>query len=274
MPELPEVEIACRKLRPLLGGKRFLRFWTDWPRGLRISSAPEVKKDIPGKRIEKVERLGKAIVLHLSHERVLALHQKMSGKVLIVPQGTKDTHIHFRFALSGDKELVLHDVRKFGVVWYGREDEVKKESYFASLGKDALGVSFGEFKKLMESKKGMLKSLLLRQDVFSGVGNIIADETLWRARLHPKRRAEYLNAAEIKILWRSLRFVLNRSIKLGGSTMRDWLHPDAARGGYFTARAVYRRKGERCPRCAGVITRIVVASRGTFICASCQPDPN
>lgn len=270
MPELPEVEIACRKLGPLLEGKRFLHFWTDWPRGLRVFSTGQVERDITGRRIEKVERLGKAIVLALSGGRVLAFHQKMSGKVLVVPQGMKDKHIHFRFALFGSKELVLHDVRKFGVVWYGPAGEVKKEPYFASLGKDALGISFGEFKKLMESKKGMLKSLLLRQDIFSGIGNIIADESLWKAGLHPKRRAESLSVSEIKTLWKSLQSVLNRSIRLGGSTMRDWLQPDSAPGGYFQKRLVYGRKGKMCLRCKEIISRTVLASRGTFICGHCQ----
>lgn len=274
MPELPEVEITCRKLVPLLEGRRFLNFWTDWPRGLRVSSALHVKKDITGKSVEKIERLGKAIMLHLSRGRALAFHQKMSGKVMVLPPRVESRHIHFRFLLSGGKELVLKDPRKFGRVWYGPAAEVLADAYFRSLGLDALTMSLPGFTKALFRRRGMIKPFLLRQDVVAGIGNIVADEALWYAGLHPRRGVHTLSAREVKQLYRSLKKVLRASIRLGGSTMRDWLHPDAKRGGYFAARAVYRRKGEKCARCAGLILRMVVGSRGTFVCISCQPEPS
>lgn len=270
MPELPEVEVTTRKLTPLLKGKRLLGFFSDWPKAVRVSSPLYVARDIKGRKILSLARRGKAILIRLSGGRLLALHQKMSGKVLVLARGAKDRHIHHRFSLSGGKELVLHDIRKFGRVWYGTEDAVLRDPFFAKLGREPLELFFGGFKELLLRHRGMIKPLLLRQDVFAGIGNIVADESLYKARLHPRRRTETLTAAEARRLYDALRFILKKSIALGGSTMRDWRHPDLSPGGYFASRLVYRRAGERCKRCGAVIRRIVVGSRGTHLCPKCQ----
>lgn len=270
MPELPEVEVAKRTLEPLMKGKRILGFWTDWPRGLLVSSPETIVGDIAKRKVEKLERRGKAILIYLSGGRLLALHQRMSGRVLIVPRNFIDPYIHFRFPLSSRKDLVLHDVRKFGLVWYGKEREVLGDKYFSLLGKDPLELDFATFKNLLRGHKGMIKPLLLRQDVFSGIGNIIADETLWRAKIHPRREIERFDERAKKALWSSLRFVLKKSIELGGTSMQFWTAPNGEEGQYFERRSVYGRKGERCPRCGSFITRIILGSRGTFFCEHCQ----
>ena len=273
MPELPEVETTKRKLEPLLIGERILGFWTDWPRGLKISSKKFTNVDIKGRKISKIERRGKAIIMELSGGRILGMHQRMSGKILVLPRAIQDKHTHFRFKLSNGRDLVMHDIRKFGLVWYGAPRNVLNDKYLMSLGHDPLVISLADFKKSFRRKSGMIKPLLLRQDILAGIGNIIADESLWKAKIHPKTRIEQLRETKIINLYKSIRFVLNKSIKLGGTTMRDWLHPDKTEGRYFAECFVYQRAGERCFRCRTLITRIVVGSRGTFFCPKCQPMP-
>jgi formamidopyrimidine-DNA glycosylase len=275
MPELPEVEITTRKLKPLLLGRKILDFSTDWPYGLRGLRYKEAAYDIKGRKVLSLARLGKVIVIYLSGNRLLAIHQKMSGKVLILPRGFNDKHIHYRFLLSATKggrkeELVLHDVRKFAVVWYGTRKEILREKFFVKLGRDPLKLSFVEFKRILLAHKGILKPLLLRQDIFAGIGNIVADESLWKARLHPRYRVQMLKTDELRRLYIALLYILKKSIALGGTTMRNWRHPDLAAGGYYEKRYVYGREGLPCRRCGEVIRREVVGSRGTYLCVWCQ----
>ena len=287
MPELPEVETTVRKLKPLLNGKRILQF---------------------NKKILEVERRGKAILIWLepaltktrvlqdlasatarargifqqknirvfakpdveTEHYLLAFHQRMSGRLLVVDRDFKDKYIRKRFKLSDGKDLAFHDVRRFGVVWYGPSKKVLSDQYFRTLGQDALTISFKNFKKILFSVRG-IKSFLLNQKNIAGVGNIMADEILWYAKIHPERKMKNLGDAEIKSLYSSLKFVLNRSIKLGGSTMRDWFRPDNSKGGYFEKRFVYDREGESCFNCKDKIIRKKIAGRSSYFCLKCQP---
>lgn len=250
MPELPEVETAVRKLRPLLVGKRIL--------------------DLQNRKVLKLERRGKAILIYLSGGRILAFHQRMTGKLLVVPRDFRDKHVRFRFKLSSGKDLVFHDVRKFGIKWYGPAKKILTDKYLSKLGKDPLKINFTKFQELLQERRGMIKALLLRQDVFAGIGNIVADESLWKARIHPKMRIEKLDEREVRELWKAIQFVLKKSIRLGGTTMRDWLAPDRSEGRYYQARFIYQRAGEKCKRSHAIIKRMKVAGRGTFICEKCQ----
>ena len=250
MPELPEVETTKRKLEPLLLGRRIL--------------------ELGNRKILKIERRGKAILIHLSGDKILAFHQRMSGKLLVLERGFRDKRIRFRFRLSSGKDLVLHDVRKFGVVWYGPAEKVLKDKYLSKLGPDPLKIDFKEFKVLLKKHKGMIKPLLLRQDIFSGIGNIVADESLWKAKIHPRKRTEDFGNSEIGRLHQAIRYIVSKSIRLGGTTMRDWRHPDNTQGGYYERRYIYGRAGEKCQRCGKMVIRMKAAGRGTFICQKCQ----
>ena len=276
MPELPEVETTVNKLKPLIIGKRILEY---------------------DRKILGLERRGKAVLINLSGDCILGFHQRMSGRLLIVPRGLKDKYIRHRYKLSNGKDLAFHDVRRFGVVWYGKTKKVLEDNYFKTLGEDALRVSLKNLKKLLNTtppsapllvKEGMgprvpslirrgggvvgrgIKSFLLDQKNIAGVGNIMADEILWKAKIHPARKISTLNDREIKLLWSSMRVVLQKSIKLGGSTMRDWLHPDGSNGGYFEKRMVYDREGEPCGNCKRKILRKKIAGRSSDYCAKCQ----
>ncbi len=282
MPELPEVETAVNKLKPLIKGRRILNF---------------------NRKILGLERKGKAILIHLSGDYLLAFHQRMSGRLLVVNRDYKDKYIRRRFKLSNGKDLAFHDVRRFGVVWYGPAKKVLEDNYFKTLGEDALGVSLRKCKEILtpnpnplplrkgegeekstyplflrrrgrvarsEVKKGKIKSFLLDQKNLAGIGNIMADEILWKAKIHPERKISALDEKEILLLWRALRSVLKKSIRLGGSTMRDWFHPDGDSGGYFEKRAVYGREGKPCFSCRSKILRKKIAGRSSYYCAKCQ----
>lgn len=251
MPELPEVEITKRKLESLLVGKRIL--------------------SLGNKRITDLERRGKAVLIYLSTGKILAFHQRMSGKILVVDKNYTDKYIRFKYRLSSGKNLVFHDVRKFGVKWYGDTEKVLKDPYFKRLGPDPLKISFDKFKDIFSRHKGRIKQALLRQDLISGIGNIIADESLWKAEIHPLKKIEEFSNKEFRNLYDSIKYILNKSLLLGGSTMRDWYHPDNSKGGYYEKRFIYGRAKEKCRRCGNIIVRIKAAGRGTFICTKCQP---
>lgn len=283
MPELPEVETTTKKLQ-LLVGRQIKSFSGDWPRGARISTLNFIARDIRGREIISISRTGKSILFRLGRasekgaERILAFHQRMSGRLIVKPKnnirGTKlkeaDKHIRVKIKFRDGDELWFHDARKFGVVWYGKPEEVMRDTYFASLGADALTVSFKEFRERLIGHNGMIKAILLRQDIFAGIGNIVADEMLWDAKIHPKRNAANLSESEVRALFSAMKTVLKRSIKAQGTTLRDWGHPDGESGNFQNLMRVYGQKGKLCRRCGHKISRMVVGGRGTWICAYCQ----
>lgn len=291
MPELPEVEITRRKLieQGLIGAK-ISSFWSDWPRGLQIAKSVKlVNSDIASRKILNIRRLGKALFFDLSKngskwnkweevDKVLGWHFRMSGRLEVRSERldvgdwrrTDDKSIHARVTLNDGREIIFRDPRKFGVVWYGTPEELNKDSYIGTLGPDMLFVKFAEFKKQLQNKNGMIKPVLLDQKVVAGIGNIIVDESLWHARVHPKILSYVLPDQAIRTIYSSLKLVIKRILKARGSTMRDWSHPDGEAGGYEKIRWIYGREGENCPRCRNIIKRIVVGSRGTSICEKCQ----
>lgn len=286
MPELPEVEITRRKLvKQKLVGTHISGFWSDWPRGLRIvKSAAAIDRDINGRKIVGLRRVGKALLFDLGGKppKILGWHFRMSGRLEMRPAfvntavGKNETlkienkSVHVRVALSDGQEIVFRDPRKFGVVWYGTPNEFGKDSYIGTLGPDMLSVKFSEFKKQLQNKKGIIKSVLLDQKVVAGIGNIIVDESLWHACIHPKKKLYKISDREIITIFKNLKLVIKRILNARGSTMRDWSHPDGESGHYERIRWVYGRAGGKCPRCRNIVERIVVGSRGTSICKMCQ----
>ncbi|MFY9462494.1 MAG: bifunctional DNA-formamidopyrimidine glycosylase/DNA-(apurinic or apyrimidinic site) lyase [Candidatus Sungiibacteriota bacterium] len=288
MPELAEVEITKRKLLPLVRNKTISGFWTDWPRGLKLARPDFVRRDIKKRKILDGHRTGKVIFLHLSGrpERMLAFHQRMSGRLEYSPRsysnvlkniginkraavdGRRWTHFIFRF--SDKSELRFTDPRKFGLVWYGSPEDFQKDKYLKNLGVDLKKLTFEEFREKLKTREQMIKAFLLRQDVISGIGNIIADESLWQARIHPKRKTSALSEKEIKNLFDALQKTVDEILKAGGTSMRNWLPPAGKKGGYQKLYKVYARVGEKCFRCGSKIKRIITAGRGTSFCLNCQ----
>lgn len=297
MPELAEVEITRRALLPLIRGRRILNFWTDWPRGLKLARPAVVRRDIVGRKILAIQRRGKVLFFKLSGrpERMLAVHFRMSGRLEVVtdkfPRSPKNfvvqfprswklynktsrrkevRWVHFSWRLSGSRELRLVDPRKFGIVWYGAPRELGRDSYLGKLGRDAHGLGYLEFAAALAASRGMTKPFLLRQDRLAGIGNIIADEALWRAGVHPETRVTDLNARSRQRLFYGIQRTIRAMLSSGGTTLRNWGSPDGSAGRYQERRLVYGKAGLPCPRCRATLRRIVVGGRGTTVCPACQ----
>lgn len=276
MPELPEVEITKNKLQILINQK-IKSFWTNLEKNLKTSSYAYTKKDISGRKIKKIKRWGKAILFYLNsknkNEKILAIHQKMSGRLIIKKLKSKEKpskYIHFIIKFYSNLELWFEDQRKFGIVWYGNSKAVLADKYFKNLGKDFLELNFNEFLKTIKSKKGMIKAVLLNQKNFSGIGNIIADESLWLAKIHPQTKSNNLTLSQIKKLFLSLKKIISKSIRFGGTSMRNWAHPDEAKGNFQNKTYVYGKLGEKCRKCKSKIQKTKTADRGTYFCPKCQ----
>ena len=287
MPELPEVETIVRKLLrgepvkrglpayPPPVGHAITRVWTDWPRAA-YPSAQAITRQLPNHRIKSIGRRGKYIIFTLSPRPLarvtpsagachLLIHLKMSGRLDVLTAETpRDKHVHFVFALDNGYELHFSDARKFGRVYL--VDDPSKIT--GDLGPEPLeaGFTLKAFRQLMGKKSGALKPLLLDQTFIAGIGNIYADEALWRARLHPLRRAASLKPDEVAALYRGIRQALSDGIRHEGAAI-DWVYPD---GNYQDHFRVYGRTDEPCRRCGSAIRRIVVGQRGTHFCPRCQ----
>lgn len=276
MPELPEVETIVRHLRPKITGRKILDMSSNTPRIFRDhKSFSEVKKQVIGKKIESVERLGKNILFNLSGGVCLAIHLMMTGKLLVDPV-EKSRHDRFLIKFAGGTNLVFNDIRKFGRCRIfrgrgGRTSTIKRSDLVElNVGHDALAIKFKEFKSLISSKKKIIKNFLLDQRAISGIGNIYADEILWAAGIHPLRKTDSLSGKDLKNLFSAIKKVLTLAIKKGGTSSRDYRKPDGSEGGYYQIRKAYQRTGEGCARDGTKIQRIVAGGRATHFCPKHQ----
>lgn len=264
MPELPEVETTVKKLRGRLRGRRIKRFRATWPRQVSPSIAG-VRRAVVGRTIERLSRRGKYIVFHLDDGSVLLVHLGMSGSLSL---DEKDAaHVRAVWELDNGSRLLFSDARKFGRI---RAAKNLGEA-LCSLGLEPLSKRFTvpALRKALSSHSRQLKPLLLDQSVVCGLGNIYADESLYRARLHPLTLADSLTPAEVKRLHRAIVDTLRRAIRLSGTSF-DW----AYRGGRMQDELLaYGRTGESCRRCKRKIARILVGQRSTHFCPRCQPAP-
>jgi formamidopyrimidine-DNA glycosylase len=291
VPELPEVETIARDLRPLLTGAAIVAAACDWPAVLRSHELAVFSAAISGRLIEGVGRRGKQLLIWLgpadgaaagaADAAVLTVHLKMSGQLFVVPAGTpQDRHVHLVLALADGRELRFRDMRKFGRVGlYRRDLDTGEPRPGEALGVLASGaepladeLTFRRFGELIGRRRGRLKSLLLNQDFLAGVGNIYADESLWRARLHPLRDASSLKPQEVRRLHGALREVLVEAIERRGSSVDDYTAPEGD-GSMQEHLAVYQRTSQPCLRCGRAIKRIVLGGRSTHFCGWCQRLP-
>jgi formamidopyrimidine-DNA glycosylase len=261
MPELPEVETTVRKLRGKVRGRRIERFGATWPRQVSPSIA-RVRRAVVGRKIERLSRRGKYIVFHLDDGSVLLLHLGMSGRLSL---DEKDAaHVRAVWELDDGSRLLFSDARKFGRI---RAAENLGEA-LCELGLEPLSKRFtaSALQEALSSRSRQLKPLLLDQTVVCGLGNIYADESLYRARLHPLKRANSLTLAQVKCLHRAIVTTLRLAISLSGTSF-DW----AYRGGRMQDELLaYGRTGEPCKRCKNKIVRILVGQRSTHFCPACQ----
>ena len=270
MPELPEVETIARSLQngngdsPAIVGRKITRAEVLWERTLATPTEKKFMRQVVGQVIQRVDRRGKFIQIHLSDD-VLLVHLRMSGD-LIVGAGSTPLGSHPRLVIYLDQNLQLSftDARKFGRVWLVAD----AATVTGKLGPEPLDPDFtpGEFAERLAARKRQIKPLLLDQAFLAGVGNIYADESLHLAKIHPLTRSDQLSRTAAETLLKSIREVLNAGIEMNGASL-DWVY----RGGdYQNHFRVYSRGDEACMVCGTSIERSVVGQRGTFHCPNCQ----
>jgi formamidopyrimidine-DNA glycosylase len=261
MPELPEVETVVRTLRPGLVGRKILNAEFGQLRVLR-GLPSDTAEALRSQKVLAIERYGKFIAIRLERG-CLIVHLGMTGKLLLDAEPTKWTHAVFTL----DKgTLSYDDPRQFGRIEYGPDLPAR----VAALGPEPLEVTVEDFASRLKARKSPIKAVLLNQAVVRGVGNIYADEALFRAGIRPKRMAARLKAAEVRKLWDAMREVLTEAIESRGSSVSNYVDAEGNKGSFQNSHRVYQRTGEPCVVCARPIARIVVGQRSTHYCPNCQ----
>jgi formamidopyrimidine-DNA glycosylase len=270
MPELPEVETIRVALAPLLAGRRIERAAILDPR-LTLPEPPDaVAQQLAGERVEEVDRRGKYLLLRLGSGRVLLVHLRMTGS-LRAGRLEGDPHRRALLELDDGSAVAYRDPRRFGT-WLLLDAEDVEPYLGARLGGEPLAASFtaAGLLRRFAGRRAPVKAAILDQRAVAGLGNIYADEALWRARLHPLRAAGSLDADELRRLHRGIREALRVGIARQGATLRDYAAPDGAAGSMQREFKVYGRSGEPCDRCGTPIEKTRVAGRGTWYCPTCQ----
>lgn len=268
MPELPEVETIVRDLRKNATGSEITKvhFLNDtiWRNGRQSACT------LTGRKIEQIGRKGKHILLHLSGDRTLVVHLKMTGR-LTYDTRSKPVTKHTHFVLVLDKgEIRFNDIRRFGYLDLVKSSQLDDIDYLKQLGPDPLMISQREFTEIVRGRKKMIKALLLDQNVISGLGNIYSDEALFAAGIHPARVSSRVSRARTGRLHRAVVDVLKAAIKARGSSVDDYVDGSGKRGYYQNHLKVYGRGGEPCIKCGTPIRRRTIGSRSAHFCPRCQ----
>jgi len=271
MPELPEVETVANGVHERVQGQTILSVWTS-NKPQTFKSPPElIVETLTGARILQVRRVGKTIVMDLERpdDGVMAqflIHLGMTGRLLVSsPETPVPPHTHAILSLSGLRELRFVDARRFG-----RLSVVAHDQRYTGPGLEPLTISEQDFIALFRGRRTPIKAALLNQSLLHGVGNIYADESLFRAGIRPRRQAGRLTRAQLLRLRAELQVVLRHAIKLGGSSVSDYVDADGVRGFFQLEHRVYMRTGLPCRVCQTPIRRILLAGRGTHFCPVCQ----
>ncbi len=274
MPELPEVETIRRQLQKEIVGKRITSVDVFFAGRLNVSSA-RLKAAVEGKTVREVRRRAKILLIDLSGGLTLAVHLKMTGKLLLAGRVTeRNKHVHLVFGLSGGRTLMFEDVRKFGWVRLFRTDELEDRLLREMrLGPEPFSGEFtpDRFAVCLKSHpRATLKPLIMSQRCVVGSGNIYTDEALWKALIRPQRKAGTLTRAEIDRLFAAIRSVLKEAVRRRGSSVDDYVDAYGNPGTYEMKHEAYGRGGERCARCGNPIRKIRLGGRGTHYCPKCQ----
>jgi formamidopyrimidine-DNA glycosylase len=281
MPELPEVETIARGVDVRLRGDRIVDAWFGSHREPFKTAPGRQAKGLRERRIQEVHRTGKHIVVELGpqaedsrelkHNGTAAqwiVHLGMTGRLLVTaPDAEVAKHTHARLSLESGRELRFVDPRRFGRLEFR---DLRDGQGFAGPGAEPLSIGADEFAALFRGRKLAIKAALLNQTLMAGVGNIYADESLFQAGIRPRRRAGGLTRAELEKLRVAMREVLEHAIRLGGSSVSDYVDAEGAEGFFQLEHCVYQRTGEPCRTCGSLIKRIVVAGRSTHYCPRCQ----
>lgn len=298
MPELPEVENLRRGLEKNILGQKIIKVKVSKPKlvsgkgNIRIASIKKVREfesGLKGEKFLRVERRAKNLIFHLSHEKILLVHLKMSGQFVyksnskgsLVEGGhpielsekelpNKHTHVIFKLEKG---MLYYNDTRMFGyLLYYPSVKAFEKENHFALLGLEPLDKNFtAEYlRDSLKDKKGRIKAVLMEQGIVTGLGNIYADESLFESRIRPDRPASSVKPTEVSKLYKAILRIIKRAIEVGGSSVATYRLLDETRGNYAREHKVYGKEGRKCPHCGKPLKKILIQTRTTIFCPSCQ----
>ncbi|HKL17205.1 MAG TPA: DNA-formamidopyrimidine glycosylase [Patescibacteria group bacterium] len=288
MPELPEVKTTVNGLKKYLVGKTIKKVWTDWEKMVKKpADFSYFKSTIKDKKIKDIIQRGKNIVFLLSNDYSLLIHQKLTGHLLygkwkekekgnwvsqtkgLMSSDKMNSYIHFIFFFKDGHQMALSDLRKFAKIVLAKTKEIKKD-LDKELGPGILEIDFKEFKKRLEQKRTSIKKAIMDQGVIAGIGNIYSDEALFRARIHPLKKANNLTEKELKRLYNAAQKILKQAIKYNGTSVSDYRTPKGKKGEFSKLLKVYGKDGEKCPQCSSLIEKVKVGSRTARFCPKCQ----
>jgi formamidopyrimidine-DNA glycosylase len=276
MPELPEVETIRRQLAPAVEGRRLDRIRILDARWCEPAPPAAVEQAVEGRRIERLGRRGKWLIVSLAAEVHLVMHLRMTGNLLLVAPGdTERRFLRVRMDLDDGRHLLFCDARRFGtgVVLLG--DDALEDWFTSRVGIEPLSHDFTAeaLRELASGRTAPVKAFLLSQERVAGVGNIYADEALWRAKVHPLRPVGTLRRPQFEALREAVVEVLEAGIDSRGATIDDYRDASGVQGSFQTRFQVHTREGEPCPRCGTKIRKIRAAGRATYFCPRCQRSP-
>jgi formamidopyrimidine-DNA glycosylase len=275
MPELPEVETIRRQLAPVVEGRELTTLDIRDPRWCLPLAPDAVREAVEGRRVERLGRRGKYLVWELSDDVFLLLHLRMTGTLLLDPPPDAP-YVRVRFALDGGAhELRFCDPRRFGTGELAIGPAALDAFVALRLGLEPLSdeLTGAALRAMARGRRAPIKAFLLDQRRIAGVGNIYADEALFRARIHPLRPAGTLTRGQYDALAVAVRDALTAGLAAGGATIDDFRHADGVAGAFQDEFLVHRRGGEPCPECGATVIKFVAAGRGTYACEHCQPRP-
>ncbi len=282
MPELPEVETVVREVAPRICGRRFVGAALLDGCLEDVHSAEPLKSVLgvglgllPGRLVKRVSRKGKFIIIHLSGNFEMIVHLRMTGMLLFEPSERLKRFIRLEFRFEDGLKMFFSDIRRFGRIWVGPREEVRRLSGLNRLGTDPVAELFSldDFLTIMRgrvSRRGRLKTALLDQSLVAGIGNIYADEICFRARLHPASRLEKLRPADLLALHEAIGFCLREGIAHNGTTISDFVGTRGDAGKHQQYLQIYGRTGDGCYACGEVVLKTRLGGRGTHFCPSCQ----
>ena len=301
MPELPEVQTVVDDLNKKVVGRRIQGVWLDWPKMIKDPLDQQknkiahkhvaiFEKSLEGEKILKVKRRGKNILIYLSGDKLLLVHQKMTGHMLVgrweiqgkkviplepkaVVEDPYNKYIHLILYLDNGKMLALSDLRKFAKAILGEREQIENLSELVNLGPDALddSLTLDKFKDALRQAQGKkIKQVLMDPEVIAGIGNIYSDDILWAAKIHPFRPANKISLNDLKKMYKAMRAILAKAVKLRGTSTSDFRDTAGKKGGYADYLLVYQREGEPCLRCKTKIKRVKIGGRSAHFCPKCQ----
>jgi formamidopyrimidine-DNA glycosylase len=288
MPELPEVETTVRGLQKRIIGKTISDFWSEHKKAIKNPKTfDSFKKGIIGEKIKEIKRIGKNIIIYLSSGKVLLIHQKMTGHLLVGKWELKkgkffskskyfedryNQYIHHMFYFKDGAMMAFSDLRKFAKIELYAEKEFEKASV-NSLGPDPFTEAFNVkyLKEAFSKKRSPIKKVLMEQEIIAGIGNIYSDEILWETKINPLKVASELTEENLKDIIKATRKILKKGIESGGDSFSDYRNVDGEKGSFENFKKAYQRQNQKCLRCKkDNIKKLKVGGRSAHFCPTCQ----